>query len=347
MPLRRKRCCRLWGACWSAPRSLVTSGGAGTMGFGLPAAIGAKLAAGGTRMSLITRRAAAGAVAGLLARPALAQARFPDRPIRLVVPFTAGGTTDVQMRALCEAAGRRLGQPVIVENRGGAGGTMGAQALLHEKPDGYFLATMPVTAIRYPLMQAKPAWNPLTDFTWIVQCTGYLFGVVVRADAPWKTFEELLTYAKANPGVIAYGTPGVGGSLHLTMEDIAQRRGIEWLHVPFRGVAENTQALLGGQIQVTSDSSGWSELVDSGKLRLLVEQLGVVAVHLGLVDRRVDLGQQLFGLVAGQAGVGAAVAVHEVYPRTTVVPLGNRYRHAVRGSYICLNFVVHFILHSL
>ena len=221
-------------------------------------------------MPRLTRRAAGGALAGLLARPALAQPRFPDRPIRLVVPFTAGGTTDVQMRALCEAAGRRLGQPVIIENRGGAGGTMGAQALLHEKPDGYFLATMPVTAIRYPLMQTKPAWNPQTDFTWIVQCTGYLFGVVVRADAPWKTFEELLDYAKAHPGAIAYGTPGVGGSLHLTMEDIAQRRGIDWVHVPFRGVAENTQALLGGQIQVTSDSSGWSELVDSGKLRLLV-----------------------------------------------------------------------------
>jgi len=221
-------------------------------------------------MPRLTRRAAGGALAGLLARPALAQPRFPDRPIRLVVPFTAGGTTDVQMRALCEAAGRRLGQPVIVENRGGAGGTMGAQALLHEKPDGYFLATMPVTTIRYPLMQTKPAWDPLTDFTWIVQCTGYLFGVVVRADAPWKTFQDLLAHAKANPGAIAYGTPGVGGSLHLTMEDIAQRYGIDWVHVPFRGVADNVQALLGGQIQVTSDSSGWSELVDSGKLRLLV-----------------------------------------------------------------------------
>lgn len=86
--------------------------------------------------------------AATLAMPALAQPRFPDRPIRLFVPFTAGGTTDVQMRALAEAAGRRFSQPVVVENRLGAGGTLGAQALLHEKPDGYTISTMPVTAIR-------------------------------------------------------------------------------------------------------------------------------------------------------------------------------------------------------
>jgi tripartite-type tricarboxylate transporter receptor subunit TctC len=212
---------------------------------------------------------AAGLGAGL-PLPGLAQPRFPDRPIKLYVPFPAGGTTDVQMRALAEAAGRRFGQPIIIENRGGAGGTLGAQALLHDRPDGHTIGAMPVTTIRYPVMQSRPGWNPLTDFTWIILCTGYLFGVVVRADAPWRSFPEFLADAKARPGVINYGTPGVGGSLHLTMEEIAQRRGIDWVHVPFRGLAENIQALLGGQIHATTDSSGWAELVNSGRVRLLV-----------------------------------------------------------------------------
>jgi len=92
----------------------------------------------------------------------------------------------------------------------------------------------------------------------------------VRADAPWQTFGEFLDHAKANPGVVNYGSPGVGGSLHLTMEDIARQRGIDWVHVPYRGVAENLQALLGGQIHATADSSGWAELVESGRVRLLV-----------------------------------------------------------------------------
>ena len=211
---------------------------------------------------------AAGLVAPF-ARPALAQPRFPDRSIRVSVPFTAGGTTDVQMRALAEAASRRFGQPVVVENKLGAGGTLGAQALLHERPDGHALGTMPISVLRYPMMQSRPQWDPVQDFTWIIQVTGYLFGVVVRRDAPWRSFMEFLDYARAHPGEINYGTPGVGGTLHLTMERIAQERGIEWTHVPFRGVAENVQALLGGQIHVTTDSSGWAELVNGGQVRLL------------------------------------------------------------------------------
>ena len=109
----------------------------------------------------------------------------------------------------------------------------------------------------------------MKDFTWIVQLTGYLFGVVVRAEAPWRDFREFLAYAKDNPGKVTYGTPGVGTSLHITMEQIAEQRGIDWVHVPFRGTTENVQALLGGQIDATADASGWGELVKDGRLRLL------------------------------------------------------------------------------
>ena len=219
------------------------------------------------------RRAILGAAAGLgaaaLARPALAQDRFPSKPIRMFVPFAPGGTTDVQMRALCDAASRRFGQPVVVENRSGAGGILGAQALVGTRPDGYTLAQMPVSVFRYPQMVAKPPFDPLKDFSWVLQVTGYLFGVVVRADAPWQSFTELLDYAKANPGKVNYGSPGTGTSLHITMEQIAQGRGIEWTHVPFRGVAEDLQALLAGQVNVSADASGWAELVKEGRLRLL------------------------------------------------------------------------------
>jgi tripartite-type tricarboxylate transporter receptor subunit TctC len=206
----------------------------------------------------------------LLAAPAVrAQGRFPDKPIRLLVPWAAGGTTDIQLRALGDQASRRLGQPIVVENKPGAGGVLAAQQLLQEKPDGYVVAQMPISVFRHPQMASRALFNPLEDFTYVIHLTGYLFGIVVKADAPWQTLGQFLDYAKANPGKVNYGTPGVGTSLHITMEQIAGQRGIEWTHVPFRGVAENMQALLGGQIHATADSSGWSELVQSGRLRLL------------------------------------------------------------------------------
>ncbi|WP_431281105.1 tripartite tricarboxylate transporter substrate binding protein [Humitalea sp. 24SJ18S-53] len=218
----------------------------------------------------IGRRAALIAGATALAAPAFAQSGFPNRPIRVLVPWGAGGTTDVQMRVLCEQVSRRLGQPVIVDNKPGAGGILGAQQLLAERPDGYTLSQMPISVFRNPLMNPRPPFDPMNDFTWVVHLTGYLFGIVVRADAPWQTLEDFLAYARANPGRINYGTPGVGTSLHITMEQIAGQKGVEWVHVPFRGVAENLQALLGGQIHATADSSGWSQLVQDGRLRLLV-----------------------------------------------------------------------------
>jgi tripartite-type tricarboxylate transporter receptor subunit TctC len=131
------------------------------------------------------------------------------------------------------------------------------------------VAQLPISIFRLPYIQ-KTSFDPGKDFTYIVHLTGYTFGVVVRADAPWKTFEELLDYAKANPGMVNYGTPGVGTSLHITMEQIAKQWGIKWTQVPFKGGADNMNALLGGHIHATADSTGWGELVNAGKFRLLV-----------------------------------------------------------------------------
>ncbi len=219
----------------------------------------------------LARRALLGAGAGLIAAPAVAQAGFPNRPIRLIVPWPPGGSADTQFRVLGEIASKTLGQPVLVENRPGASGTLGVAAMGAEaRGDGYLLGQMPVTAFRLPVMRSRPSWDPIKDFTYVIHLTGYLFGVVVRADSPWKTWDEFLAYAKANPGKVSYGTPGVGSTLHITMERIAAERGIEFLHAPFRGGADTSQALLSGAIDAQADSTGWAPLVDDGKFRLLV-----------------------------------------------------------------------------
>ncbi len=218
-----------------------------------------------------TRRALLAAGGTLLAAPAVAQAGFPNRSIRLIVPWPPGVSSDGQLRALAEVASRHLGQPVIIENRGGAAGTLGAQMMAAEtRGDGYLTGQLPITAFRYPMMTSRPTWDPLKDFSYIIHLTGYLFGVVVKADSPWQTWQQFLDHAKANPGKVAYGSPGVGSSLHITMERIAAEKGIEFLHVPFRGGADNAQSLLSGQTQAMADSTSWGPLVDGGQFRLLV-----------------------------------------------------------------------------
>ena len=174
------------------------------------------------------------------------------------------------MRALAAATEKHLGQPIVIENRPGAAGTLGPSNMAaNARPDGYTVAQLPITVFRIPFIQ-KTTFDPTKDFTYIIHVTGYTFGVVVKGDAPWKTFNELIEYARANPGKLNYGTPGAGSSLHITMEQIAKMKGIKWTQVPFKGVAESMNALLGGHIDVTADSTGWAGAVDGGQARLLV-----------------------------------------------------------------------------
>jgi len=194
---------------------------------------------------------------------------YPERPITLIVPYSAGGGTDIAMRNLADVLGKQLGTRVIVENKTGAGGTIGPASLANARPDGYTISQMPITVLRYPHMQ-KVTWDVFKDFSWIVGVTGYTFGVVVRADSPWKTWKEFIAYAKANPEKVTYGTPGLGTSLHMTMEELGLKEGIKWTHVPFKGNADTTAALMGGHITAVADSSGWGEYVQSGRFRLLV-----------------------------------------------------------------------------
>jgi len=196
--------------------------------------------------------------------------QFPTRPVTLIVPYPAGGTTDIAMRSLASAAERHLGQAIVIENRGGAAGTLGPSNMAGSaKPDGYTVSQLPISVFRIPYIQ-KATFDPASDFTYIIHLTGYTFGVVVRSDSPFKRFNDMIEHARANPGKVNYGTPGVGSSPHITMEQIAKQKGIKWTQVPFKGGADNMSATLGGHIDATADGTGWAELVNSGKFRLLV-----------------------------------------------------------------------------
>lgn len=209
-------------------------------------------------------------IALLAGSPGASAQDFPTRPVTLIVPWPPGGATDRHLRALAEATTKHLGQPITIENRPGASGTIGAATLASSaKPDGYTISQLPVTALRLPYMQ-KVAFDPTRDFTYIIHVTGYTFGTTVKADSPWKNWKEFLAYAKANPGKVKYGTPGTGTTLHITMEQIAKQHGIKWTQVPFKGEAESTAALLGGHIDAVAGGTGIGALVDAGEARMLV-----------------------------------------------------------------------------
>ncbi len=210
----------------------------------------------------------AGAAAFAFATSAFAQ-QFPTKPITLICPWTPGGGTDIHLRRLADLASKRLGQQVVVENRPGNSGMLGPSTMTKTaRPDGYTISQLAITAFRLPHLQ-KVEWDPLNDFTYIVGLAGYTFGVVVKADSPFKTFQDLIAYAKANPGKLSYATPGSGTSLHLAMEEIGFRTGVQFLHIPFKGQAEGVAALMGGHVMAQVDSTGWARQVDAGALRLL------------------------------------------------------------------------------
>jgi len=221
-------------------------------------------------MNVTCGRLVALSIAALVAAAPAARAQtYPAKPVTMVVPWPAGGSTDIVMRAISEAAAKHLGQPIVIDNKPGASGTLGpAVVAATAKPDGYTLAQMPITVMRLPLMQ-KVSWDARKDFTYVVHLTGYTFGITAKADGPFKTWADVVAFAKANPGKVTYATPGTGTSLHIGMEQIAARAGIQLTHVPFKGGAETNAAVLGGHTSLQADSTGWKPLVEAGQLRLL------------------------------------------------------------------------------
>jgi len=214
---------------------------------------------------------ASGCVAswGLPTFSVLAADAFPTRPIHILLGFSAGGVTDIVVRALAESASSIFGQPVIVENKPGAGGVMPAHQLQNASPDGYTLGLIAHSVFRLPYL-ANIKWDPSEDLDYVIRLTGFTWGLVVPANSPIKTFDDYVAYARQNPGALTYGTVGSLTTQHLTMEQISRQLNISLTHVPFKGVAEALPAMLGGHIMSVADASSWAPYVEAGTMRLLV-----------------------------------------------------------------------------
>jgi len=218
----------------------------------------------------ISRRGVLAAAGAALAAPAFGQARFPDRPIRFITPWPPGGSLDALQRTMFEILHRDLGQPVLSENRPGARGTLAAIYLVQQaRPDGYTLAHHHLSILRHPFLTKQTTWDPVTDFTYIMQLSGFTFGTAVRADRGWNSFRDMIAAARQAPGRITYSTSGIATTNHIAMEDICRREEVQMTHVPFRGAQEGVTALLARQIDVVADAQSWRPQVEKGDFRLL------------------------------------------------------------------------------
>jgi tripartite-type tricarboxylate transporter receptor subunit TctC len=224
-----------------------------------------------SRLPSLRRRALVAAGVSMVALPAFAIAQpasYPARPITLIVPWPAGGQTDITMRILADLATRQLGQPVVVENRPGAAGTLVGPALHAAAPDGYTLGQLPITLYRAPL-QRKLSWDPLRDITPVIQVSGVTFGIVVPADSGLRTLGELVAWGREHPGELTVGSTGIGSTAHLAMEDLLGREGVKYIHVPYKGTADQMLAVATKTLMVGVNSTGFAPYVENGRLRLL------------------------------------------------------------------------------
>jgi tripartite-type tricarboxylate transporter receptor subunit TctC len=212
-----------------------------------------------------------------LAPAALAQNWAPERPVRLVVPFAAGGSTDVTARLVAQALGERLGQPMVIDNRPGAGGNIAAEHVAHSAPDGYtlFMATSGIVAANQALYRSLP-FDSLRDFTPVAQIAFIPNLLVVHPDVPARSLAELIALAKSRPGQLNYGSAGSGTSQHLAGALFAARAGVQVVHVPYRGGAPAVTDLIAGKIQmIMSPLVEVIAHVQAGRLR----PLGVTTRH--------------------------------------------------------------------
>ncbi len=199
---------------------------------------------------------------------AYAQEAYPSRPVTLIIPWPAGANSDVAARAFAQGMSKYLKQTVIPENVPGAGGTLGpARMARSNKPDGYTLSQIPGGIFRQPAMR-KTDWDPQKDFSYISRIGAYQVAIVVDANSPFKTLDDIIAYAKTHPGEVTYGSSGIATANHLGIAAVALQARVELTHVPFKGSAESLTALMGGHVMLASSDSAGS-YIDSGKMRAL------------------------------------------------------------------------------
>lgn len=203
----------------------------------------------------ILRRRLSIALAALTASPALrAQSRYPDKPIRLIVPFTPGAGTDTVARFMAQKLGEAMAATIVIENRTGAGGAIGAAEAAKAEPDGYTLLFVASPFTTVAASTKSPGYDPLKQFVAVAPIASGPLAFVANPGVPASTMREFIDYAKRNPGRINYGSAGPGSVNHLALELFMARTGTEIVHVPYRGIADATKDLLGGQLQVMTAS---------------------------------------------------------------------------------------------
>ncbi|ALM81930.1 tripartite tricarboxylate transporter substrate binding protein [Bordetella sp. N] len=214
------------------------------------------------------------AVAALcLGATAATAAEYPEHPITMIVPFPPGGVADVVARPLAQALSEKLGQTVIIENRGGAGGALGIGQVARARPDGYTLlmslSSISILPEADKVLERKPAYQ-LDQFVPIARITADPTVLVVRADKPWNSVQDFVDAAKKQPNKLSYGSSGIYGTMHVPMAMLQNAAGISMLHVPFTGAGPAVQALLGGQVDaVATGPSSVAQLVQSGRVKAL------------------------------------------------------------------------------
>ena len=250
--------------------------------------------------------ALATALAAALPVAALAQAAWPARPVRIVVPFTAAGTTDLLARALAPELQRAFGQPFIVDNKPGAGGNTGAAEVAKAAPDGYTLlmGTVGTHAIN-PGLYPKLPYDHVKDFAPVILVAGVPNVLVINPALPVNSVQELIAYAKANPGKLNFASSGNGTSIHLSAELFKTMAGVQMTHVPYKGSAPALQDLVGGQVQLMFDNLPSSlALIKGGKLKALAVTSSARAAALPDVPTNAESGlpgfeaSSWFGLLA-------------------------------------------------
>jgi tripartite-type tricarboxylate transporter receptor subunit TctC len=240
---------------------------------------------------------------------------WPAKPVTLIVPFPAGGSTDIIGRVAAEGLAKELGQSVVVDNRGGAGGAIGAKAIADAAPDGYTLGIATIsTHVVNPIVRSDLRYDPLRDFTFISQIAAVPNVVSVHPSVPARTMAEFIAYARANPGKLNFGTPGIGSLGHLIGETFKYSAKVDMTHVPYRGAAPALTDVLAGQVQVLFDNLPSSlPHIQAGKLRALAVASDKRVASLPDVPTFAETGHPLvndpswFGLI-GPAKVPADVS---------------------------------------
>jgi tripartite-type tricarboxylate transporter receptor subunit TctC len=195
---------------------------------------------------------------------------YPSKSIRLIVPFAAGGAVGAVARVLATPLSASLGQSIVIDNRGGAGGIIGMDAVAKSPPDGYTLLLIHSGITYMPGLYRKLPFDPTADFDSVIAAVSGSYVLAVTNSAPFRTVAELISYAKANPGKLSYGSAGIGSTLHLGTEFFKRAAGIDMIHVPYKGASQATTDLVGGQVQVMiGPAVAIMPLAQAGKVRAL------------------------------------------------------------------------------